>query len=190
VQQDDDLLTVETARGNSYRTRSIVLAIGVRGNARRLGLTGEEPGRVFYTLIEPSEFQHRKILVVGGGNAGTEVAQALAAAALGNQVSYSYRAPVFTNITRENAEKISALQQAGLLTLYPGTALNEIKPGAVVLDLLNDTGGRLTSAGSTSESPIELDNEIIFAMIGAELPTAFLRKIGVKLVSKGRLGLS
>jgi hypothetical protein len=35
-----------------------------------------------------------------------------------------------------------------------------------------------------------IDNDIIFAMIGAELPTAFLKKIGVKLVSKGRLGLS
>lgn len=190
VSRDDDILTVETARGNRYRTRSVVLAIGVRGNARHLNLPGEQAGRVFYTLIEPSEFQNRKILVVGGGNAGAEVAQALAAAALGNQVSYSFRAPVLSSITRENAEKISDLQRSGLLTLYPGTMLKEIMPGRVVLDPANDTGVKSTSPRDAPEGPVEIDNEIIFAMIGAELPTAFLRQIGVKLVSKGRLGLS
>jgi hypothetical protein len=35
--------------------------------------------------------------------------------------------------------------------------------------------------------PIEIENDFIFAMIGAELPTAFLRAIGVRMVSKGRL---
>lgn len=188
--RDGDLLTVKTARGNSYRTRTIVLAIGVRGNARHLDLPGEEPGRVFYTLIEPAEFQHRKILVVGGGNAGAEVAQALATAALGNQVSYSFHAPVLSTITRENAEKISALQQANLLTLYPATALKEIKPGQVVLDPVKNPGVKSASSRTPLDGPIEIDNDIIFAMIGAQLPTAFLRKIGVKLVSKGRLGLS
>jgi thioredoxin reductase (NADPH) len=190
VLQDHDVLAIETARGNFYRTRAIVLAIGVRGNARHLNLLGEVPGRVFYVLIEPTEFQHRKILVVGGGNAGAEVAQALADASLGNEVSYSFRAPALTNITRENAEKISALQRSGLLVLYPGTALKEIKPDTVILDTVSDAGFKLTSPRNAPEGPIEFKNEIIFAMIGAELPTAFLKKIGVKLVSKGRLGLS
>jgi thioredoxin reductase len=186
VSSSDDVLTIATAGGNFYRTRAVVLAIGVRGNARHLNLPGEEAGRVLYALIEPSEFQQRKILVVGGGNAGAEVAQALADPSLANEVSYSFRAPVLTNITRENAEKISALQRSGRIAIYPGTALKEIKPGSVVIDTVNDAA----VARSTPEGPFELDNEIIFAMIGAELPTGFLKKIGVKLVSKGRLGLS
>ncbi len=190
VTHNDDLLTVNTARGNSYRTRTLVLAIGVRGNARHLDLPGEEAGRVFYTLIEPSEFQQQKILVVGGGNAGAEVAQALAAPALGNQVSYSFRVPVLSNITRENAEKISELQRANRLTLFPGTALREIKPDRVVLDPVKNTDVASPGSRATQSGPIELENDIIFAMIGAELPTAFLKKIGIKLVSKGRIGLS
>jgi thioredoxin reductase len=190
VTREGELLIVKTASGNAYKARTVVLAIGVRGNARHLNLPGEEPGRVFYTLIEPGEFQNRKIMVVGGGNAGTEVAQALAAAALGNQVSYSFRAPVLTNVTRENAEKISALQQAKLLTLYPSTALKEIKPGTVVLEPVKNSGADSTASRVTPDGPIEVENDIIFAMIGAELPTAFLKKMGVKMGSKGRVGLS
>jgi thioredoxin reductase (NADPH) len=112
VAREGERLTVKTARGNVYRARAVVLAIGVRGNARHLNLPGEEPGRVIYMLIEPGEFQNRKIMVLGGGNAGAEVAQALAAPALGNQVGYSFHAHVLSNVTQENAEKISALQQA------------------------------------------------------------------------------
>ena len=190
VTREGELLIVKTASGNAYKAQAVVLAIGVRGNARHLDLPGEERGRVFYSLIEPGEFQNRKILVIGGGNAGAEVAQALAAAALGNQVSYSFRAPVLTNVTRENAEKISALQQAKLLALYPATALKEIKPDRVVLEPVRNSETAVTVSGVVEAGPIELENEVIFAMIGAELPTAFLKKIGVKMGSKGRLGLS
>ncbi len=190
VVREGDLLTVKTARGNLYKARAVVLAIGVRGNARHLNLPGEVPGRVFYSLIEPGEFQNRGIMVVGGGNAGSEVAQALAAAELGNRVGYSFRAPVLTNVTRENAEKISALQQARLLTLYPATALKEIRPGTVVLEPVKNAGADAAASRATLEGPVEVDNDIIFAMIGAELPTAFLKQIGVKLGSKGRFGLS
>jgi thioredoxin reductase (NADPH) len=190
VVSEGDVLTVKTARGNAYKARAVVLAIGVRGNPRHLNLPGEEPGRVIYALIEPGEFRNRKIMVVGGGNAGAEVAQALAEPSLGNQVGYSFHAPVLTNVTRENAEKVSALQQANLLTLYPATALKEIKPGAVVLDPVTNPGTESAISRATSDGPVEVVNDIIFAMIGAELPTGFLKQIGIKLVSKGRLGLS
>jgi thioredoxin reductase len=190
VVREGDLLMVRTARRHIYRARAVVLAIGVRGNARHLNLPGEVPGRVFYSLIEPGEFHQRRIMVVGGGNAGAEVAQALAAAELGNQVAYSFRAPVLTNVTRENAEKISALQQARLLTLYPATALAEIRPSTVVLEPVKNADAEAAGARATLDEPVEVENDVIFAMIGAELPTAFLKQIGVRLGSKGGFGLS
>jgi hypothetical protein len=186
VARDGDLLAVTTARGNLYRARTVVLAIGVRGNPRHLNLPGEEPGRVVYSLIEPGEFRDRRILVVGGGNAGAEVAQALAAPELGNQVGYSFRSAVLNNVTRENAEKISALVQGKSLTVFPSTILTAIKPGKVVLETVKNATGE-GAVAPTAAAPLEIDNDIIFAMIGAELPTAFLKKIGIKLVSKGRM---
>ena len=174
VTHNDDLLTVNTAARKFLSHTQPGAAIRSARKTRALisDLPGEEAGRVFYTLIEPSEFQQQKILVVGGGNAGAEVAQALAAPALGNHVSYSFRVPVLSNITRENAEKISELQRANLLTLYPGTALKEIKPDRVVLDPVKNTDVASSGSRATQSGPIELENDIIFAMIGAELPTA------------------
>jgi thioredoxin reductase (NADPH) len=186
IRREADCLVVKTERGNVFKARSVVLAIGVRGNPRHLGLPGETSSRVVYNLIEPGEYRGKKILVVGGGNAGAEIVQALAAPEFGNTVSYSFRAPVLTNVTRENAEKISALLQSKRVMIYPSSALKEIRPATVVLEAVK---GKSTADSATSSSPSlppELDNDVIFAMIGAELPTNFLKSFGVKMVTKGR----
>jgi thioredoxin reductase len=182
VRRDQDYFQVRTARGNVFRTRCVVLAIGVRGNPRHLNLPGESPGRVFYNLIEPGEFQNRRIMVIGGGNAGCEVARALATPQLGNTVSYSFRSPVLTNVTRDNAEKISSLQLSKVITLYPSSALKEIRAASVVLEPVKSRA----ATGSQVVGPVEIDNDVIFAMIGAELPTAFLKSMGISMISKGR----
>jgi len=186
VAREQDYLVVKTARGNSYPSRCVVLAIGVRGNPRHLNLEGEVSGRVFYSLIEPDEFTNRKILVVGGGNAGAETVQALAVERLRNTVSYSFRSPVLTNVTPENADAIFSLQKAKTISLYPSTALSQIRSSTVSLQPVKSPRDQAEGQG-TIIRPIELENDFIFAMIGAELPTAFLKSIGVKMVSKGRL---
>jgi thioredoxin reductase len=168
---------VLTANQNVFKARCVILAIGVRGTPRRLGLSGEETGRVFYHLIEADEFKHKRILVVGGGNAGAEVTQSLAAPDLGNQVSYSIRDPALSAVTRENAENISALQQSNAIKLYPSTVLSEICPGAIVL--------RPVKAVAAPNAEIVLDNDVIFAMIGAEQPIRFLKSIRVRMTKKG-----
>ncbi|HVA40677.1 MAG TPA: NAD(P)-binding domain-containing protein [Candidatus Binataceae bacterium] len=184
VAHNGRLFELKTAKGNVYKSRYVVLAIGVRGTPRRLGLPGETPERVFYNLIEPEEFKGKNLLVVGGGNAGAEVAQALANPQLGNKVGYSFRDPALTTVTRENAEKISALEQQKALTLYPVSALKEIKPGKVVLEPV--AGSAPPSGAQVSAQTLELDNDLIFAMVGAELPTRFLKSFGVRMVRKSR----
>jgi thioredoxin reductase len=186
IAREQDYLVVKTARGNSYPSRCVVLAIGVRGNPRRLNLEGEVSERVFYNLIEPEEFTGRKILVVGGGNTGAETVQALAASRLGNTVTYSFRSPVLTNVTPENADAIIALHTTRTITIYPATALVEIRPNSVVLQPVKSAVRQL-EVQTALLTPIEIENDFIFAMIGAELPTAFLRASGIKMVNKGRL---
>jgi thioredoxin reductase (NADPH) len=186
IEREDGHFIVRTARGHAFRARCVVLAIGVRGNPRRLGMPGEEAGRVFYNLIEPGEFQNKKILVVGGGNAGTEIVQALTVPGLRNTVSYSFRSHVLTNVTPENAEKVAALAQAGTITIYPSSTLKEIKPGAVVLEPVKSKSGAPEDEIAILSEPIEIENDVVFAMIGAELPTGFLKSIGVRMGSKGR----
>jgi thioredoxin reductase len=186
IEREDGHFIVQTARGHAFKARCVVLAIGVRGNPRRLGIPGEEAGRVFYNLIEPREFENKKILVVGGGNAGTEIVQALTVPGLRNTVSYSFRSHVLTNVKPENAEKIAALSQVGMINIYPSSVLKEIRPGTVVLEPVKRKSGAPEDDSSILSGPVEIENDVVFAMIGAELPTGFLKSIGVRMGSKGR----
>jgi thioredoxin reductase len=189
INRAEDFFEISTASGKNFKTRYVILAIGVRGAPRKLNLPGEAPERVFYNLIEPEEYHDRRILVVGGGNAGAEVTQALANPELRNVVSYSYRdATLGPPVTPENAEKISALQQQGLITAYPMSQLLEIKERKVVLgprvaqSAANLTGGPGTVVLS---EPRELENDVIFAMLGAELPTRLMKSFGIRMMRKG-----
>ena len=190
ITRAEDFFEISTASGKNFKTRFVILAIGVRGSPRKLNLPGEAPERVFYNLIEPEEYHDRRILVVGGGNAGAEVTQALANPELRNVVSYSYRdATLGPPVTPENAEKISALQQQGLITAYPMSQLLEIKERKVVLGprvaqaATNLTGGPGTVVLA---EPRELENDVIFAMLGAELPTRIMKSFGIRMMRKGR----
>ena len=188
IVREADLFRVITARHNVFKARCVVLAIGVRGNPRHLNMPGDEPGRVHYMLIDADEYRGCEILVVGGGNAGAEVTQALADPRLGNRVIYSFRAPVLTSVSRENVEKIVELQRARRINLYPATALTAIRPGKVVLSPVKLASGA-PATGPLLHEPVELTNELIFALIGAELPAGFLKKIGIRMGSKGRSAL-
>jgi thioredoxin reductase len=231
VRQADDLFEIATQPGKRFKARFVVLAIGVRGTPRKLNVEGEMADRVFYNLIEPEEFKDKRILVVGGGNAGAEVTQALADPALRNTVSYSFRDPALgPPVTPENAEKISDLQQRARITVYPWSQVKEIRPGKVILApraessrkpaqqtadpsapaqksrgflaLLTALFGRAKRGEHAAEKsaaaqqasdpslvklnePIEIENDFVFAMLGAELPTAFMKSIGIRMTRKG-----
>ncbi len=146
-------------------------------------MPGEAPGRVHYQLIEPDDFRDQKILVIGGGNAGAEVTQALAAAHLNNKVSYSFREAVLSKVTHENGEKIIALQRAGTITLYPATEIKQLKDKTVLLELVK---GHVKNPAGGGAEPIEIENDLVFAMLGAELPTRFLESLGITMEVKHR----
>ena len=189
IRRTGDMFEVATASGRNFRTRYVVLAIGVRGSPRKLGVPGETGDRVFYNLIEPEEYKGKRILVVGGGNAGAEVTQALASPELGNTVSYSFRdVALGPPVTPENADKITALEQHALITAYPFSQVTEIKPGKVVLvPRASQEGPKLTAGPGTVvlTEPIELENDVVFAMLGADLPTKLMKSFGIRMIRKG-----
>ncbi|HXW83505.1 MAG TPA: NAD(P)-binding domain-containing protein, partial [Candidatus Binataceae bacterium] len=180
VRRVENWFEVRTVAGNVFKALYVILAIGVRGTPRKLGVAGETTERVHSKLVEPEEFQGRKILVVGGGNAGAEVAQALCAPELNNQVAYSFRDPVLgPPVTPENAEKISALQGQGRLVLYPLSQVKELVSGAVTLEPRSSRPGATPMTGGTGmvivSEAVRLENDVVFAMLGAELPTKFMK---------------
>lgn len=69
--------TVETSSGPASASR-VILALGRRGTPRKLGIPGEELGKVMYKLMDAETYKNRKILVVGGGDSAIEAALGLA----------------------------------------------------------------------------------------------------------------
>jgi thioredoxin reductase len=231
ISRTGEAFEIATGPGKRFKARYVMLAIGLRGTPRKLDVAGETADRVFYGLADPEEFKDKRILVVGGGNAGTEVTQALANPALRNIVSYSFRDVTLDPlVTPENAGKISELQQRAQITVYPWSKVKEIKPGKVVLmpmaeasrrPVAQATGestqksappglfGRLAAllGGRKQEEhaaetpspaqpvtdpslvkltgPIEIENDFVFAMCGAELPTRFMKSVGIRMTRKG-----
>ena len=162
---EDDVFTVTTTKGQ-HRARSVVLALGKGGIPRKLGVPGEELPKVMYRLIEADHYVNKKILIVGGGDSAIEAAMGLANQ-VGNKVTLSYRKEGFTRLKDRNEKRIQECIQKGKLTVIFNSMPVEFKETSVLLEV----------NGKTQEMP----NDYAWVFAGGEPPTAFLKKVGVRV---------
>lgn len=162
---EDGIFTVTTTKGQ-YRTHAVVLALGKGGIPRKLGVKGEELPKVMYRLIEADHYVNKKILVVGGGDSAIEAAMGLSHQ-VGNQVTLSYRKECFTRLKDRNEKRIQESIQKGKLNVIYNSVPLEFKQTSIVLDI----------NGKSQEIP----NDFVWIFAGGEPPTAFLKKIGVRV---------
>lgn len=155
-----------TSAAATYRAQHVVLAMGRRGTPRKLGVPGEEQGKVMYRLLDASSYQGNDVLIVGGGDSAVEAAVGLSLRGR-NRVTLSYRRDAFSRIKDRNTKAIEAAVDRGLVTLLWNSHVREILPDDVLVD---------TPAGTQ-----KLRNDVVFIFAGGELPYAFLKEIGVGL---------
>jgi thioredoxin reductase (NADPH) len=162
---EDGVFTVTTTKGE-HRSHTVVLAIGKGGIPRKLGVKGEDLPKVMYRLIEADHYVNKKILIVGGGDSAIEAAMGLAHQ-VGNQVTLSYRKECFTRIKDRNDKRIQECIQKGKVNVIFNSMPVEFKEKSVLLEV----------NGKTQEMP----NDFVWIFAGGEPPTAFLKKIGVRV---------
>jgi thioredoxin reductase len=162
---EDGIFTVTTTK-SQHRAHAVVLALGKGGIPRKLGVKGEELPKVMYRLIEADHYVNKKILVVGGGDSAVEAAMGLAHQ-VGNQVTLSYRKEAFSRLKDRNEKRIQEQMQKGKLKVIFNSIPVEFKPNSVSLEV----------DGKTQEVP----NDFVWIFAGGEPPTAFLKKIGVRV---------
>ncbi len=168
IARDSGIFTVTTSTG-MHRARTVVLAMGRRGSPRQLGVPGEELGKVFYDVMEMEQFGGRRVLVVGGGDSAVETAVGLANQP-GTEVLLSYRGDEFTRIKERNREKITKVIAARKVKPLFGSTVREIRPDVVLLEVSGET--------------MIVPNDFVVVRVGGNAPTAFLEKIGVRIVQK------
>jgi thioredoxin reductase len=168
TRREDGVLEVETSSAK-YLSRTVLLAIGRRGTPRKLGVPGEDSCKVTYRMTDPAQYAGEKVLVVGGGDSALEAACEIAE--LGQaEVTLSYRGDAFKRAKPRNRLRVERLQSEDRLTVLLGTEVREISDQAVAI--------------RRGESRMIVPNTLVIVCAGGVLPTPFLKKIGIQVVTK------
>lgn len=165
IEGSDGAFEVKTSQG-SVRARKVVLASGLRGTPRKLGVPGEDLAKVTYRLIDPEQYEGCRVLVVGGGDSALEAAMQIAADS-DAEVCVSYRGESFGRVRDANRTRIGELAASGRVRLLMASQVEKILEHEVVL----------THEGS----PVVLPNDYVIVSIGGDLPLDFLAKAGVSV---------
>jgi thioredoxin reductase/Pyruvate/2-oxoacid:ferredoxin oxidoreductase delta subunit len=165
IEGDDGAFRVQTSRG-SLDTRKVVLATGLRGTPRKLGVRGENLPKVSYRMMDPEQYEGCDVLVVGGGDSALEAAMQLAEEA-DARVSISYRGENFAKCREANRTKMAGLVKARRVRALMSSEVDLITEDEVIL--------------TVAASPQVLPNDFVIVNIGGELPVEFLSKLKISL---------
>ena len=110
--------------GELLSAAHIVLAIGLQGNLRTLGVPGDNLPNVQYQLDDPRAFGGETIIVVGAGDAAIE--NALALADNDSRVILLNRNEEFSRCKEGNLSAIQAAEREGKLSCRYRTSIDHI----------------------------------------------------------------
>ena len=159
---------LELASGESVTGASVVLAIGLQGNPRQLGVPGENAGIVQYTLDDPDEYQDETIVIVGAGDAAIENALALADY---NTVIIVNRRDEFARAKEGNLALITRAIEDGTINCFYNTNVASVES-------CNGAGGEVVLNTETGQTRIPCQR--IIARLGAIPPRNFVESCGIE----------
>jgi len=125
--------------------------------------------KVAYRLLDSELIKNKKILVVGGGDSAIESALLLAN---DNRVTLSYRSDKFNRLKPKNSALINSAMQTGLVDVRFSSNIKSINPENVIINV------------GDAEAELVLENDLVYIFAGGELPTDFLRKVGIEINTK------
>ncbi|OUU73934.1 MAG: cyclic nucleotide-binding protein [Methylococcaceae bacterium TMED69] len=175
IERDGNVFRIGT-KDSQYTADNIVLSIGIQGNVRKLGVTGEDLEFVQYQLDDPDEYVDETIVVVGAGDAAIENALALSK---NNKVIILNRRDEFARAKEGNLSAIlSAIEKGVIECIYNANASKVTN-----IDKGEGSEHRLCFEVATKEESIEIECDRIIARLGALPPRKFLESCGIEFAS-------
>jgi len=169
VSGEDGDFTITTDKG-VYDCEKVIVSTGFYNQANLMGVPGEDLPKVKHYYDEPHPYAEQRILVVGGGNSGVDVALE----------TYRCGAEV-TLVVREDSLKdgvkywvrpdIENRIKEGEIAAWFNSEILEIKPTEVVVQ--------------TPEGKKTIPNDFVLAMTGYHPDYSLLNKMGLDLAKDG-----
>ena len=161
VQKKDGSFQVKTGQ-RVIAAKKIVLATGTQGNPRKLEVSGEGSPHVLPRLEDPEMFSEMDIVVVGGGDAGIEIAIALSAR---NRVTLCVRTSEFVRVKGSLERQVLDKQKKGDLAIHFGSSVEKIDSDSVTLKL--------------PQTSIQVKAQVVIVKVGTLPLRSFLEGCGV-----------
>jgi thioredoxin reductase (NADPH) len=153
-----------------YSAKNVIISTGFFDFANNMNVPGEDLPKVTHYYNEPHPYADQKILVVGGGNSGVDVALE----------TFRRGAEVTMVLNKDRLEKnvkywvlpdIENRINEGSIKVYYNSAVTEIREKEV--DIL------------TPEGKVTTENDFVLAMTGYHPDLKFLESIGIKISGDG-----
>jgi len=156
------------AHGTSYRTRTLVIAIGVYGRPNKpdYPIPAGLKGHVRFDLTEPIP-EGGRVLVVGGGNTALEYVEYLYT---GHSVTLAYRGAEFVKANEVNRRILQNLEASGQAAVWRNADIASLR----------DLGDAPRVETAFKDGRVARFDQVVYALGGAT-PEGFLRQAGVEL---------
>lgn len=153
---------VQLSNGSSVEAETVVIAIGLQGNLRKMGVDGEDNGLTEYQLDDPKDYWDKDVVVIGAGDAAIENAVALANNE--NRVTIVNRKREFARAKPGNISLIMAAIKDEIIDCVYNANPARVEENAIVLK--TPEGERMVRA------------DRVIARLGAIAPRKFIESIG------------
>ncbi len=160
--------------GAQLNVENVVIAVGLEGNPRKLGVPGEDLPLVQYTLDDPDACKDETIIVVGAGDSAIENALALSAS---NKVFLLNRRDEFSRAKEGNLNAIlkANADENTPLTIYYSTNVQKVEAAEGKTD---------TVFLNTPDGEVSIPSHRIIARLGGIPPRKFVESSGVVFPNK------
>jgi thioredoxin reductase (NADPH) len=165
IEQSSNDFKVVTNK-ETYSAEKIIIATGFYDHPNLLDIPGEDKPKVKHYFDEAHPYAYLKLVVIGGGNSGVDVA--LETFRRGSEVTMVIREPnLKEGVKYWVRPDIENRIKEGSIKAYFNSELTEISDHEVDI--------------KTPSGKVTIKNDFVFAMTGYHPDYSFLKKVGIKI---------
>ncbi|HBX66131.1 MAG TPA: YpdA family putative bacillithiol disulfide reductase, partial [Balneolaceae bacterium] len=165
MEGEDGNFTVTTDK-EVYKAEKVIVASGFYGQANMMGVPGEDLPKVKHYYDEPHPYAWQKVLVIGGGNSGVDVALECwrGGADVTMLLKYDQIKPTVKYWVKPDIENRIKNEE---IPAYFNSEVKEIREKEVVID--------------TPDGEVILENDFVLAMTGYHPNFELMESLGIEL---------